>query len=137
MFTESVLIIGDIPGAALHTLKVGAPELAIRLPEVAARGGQLVVCGGSLPGIKVAAQFAEDYPGLRVSLVTRRVFGEKLSKEKRASIRESFRRLGIEILDQLEIIQVTENALHFDGGRPMPFDVAVWAVPNIFAVRSA
>ena len=130
MSLNQVLIIGGadafvslgrrVPGAAQHALNSDDPRLAGRLPEVAALGGQLVVCGGTPTGIEAAAQFAGSYPALRVSLVTRNIFG--------AHLRETFKRLGIEILDQLEIVRVSKNALHFDGGRPMRFDIAVWAV---------
>ena len=121
--------VGIVPGAAEYTLRIGDPTLTARLPEVAARGGQLVVCGVSLNGIEAATEFAEIYPDLRISLVTATVFGAKLSVKGQVYLRKSFKRLGIEILDQLAVMRVSQNALHFDGGRPMPFDVAVWAAP--------
>ena len=67
----------SVPGVAeyAYSLSASGPfsaeSLRDTLPEIAARGGQVVVCGGGATGIETAAQVASVYPQIKVSLVAR------------------------------------------------------------------
>jgi NADH dehydrogenase FAD-containing subunit len=68
----------DVPGVEQYAYSLSArgpfsaAALRERLPEIGARGGQVVVCGGGATGIETAAQVASVYPRIKVSLVTHR-----------------------------------------------------------------
>jgi NADH dehydrogenase len=67
----------NVPGVEQYAYSLSArgpfsaSALRERLPEIGARGGQVVVCGGGATGIETAAQVASVYPQIKVSLVTR------------------------------------------------------------------
>ena len=67
----------SVPGVAeyAYSLSASGPfsaeSLRDTLPEIADRGGHVVVCGGGATGIETAAQVASVYPQIKVSLVTR------------------------------------------------------------------
>ncbi len=121
-----------VPGVAEHTLPVGvestSAQLRARLPDIAARGGRLLVVGGGLTGIESATEMAESYPQLKVALVTSGRFGSELSETGAAHVRQVFARLGIDILDQTRVSAVEASAVTTDRGA-LPFDLCLWAGP--------
>src|SRR6266550_6760998 len=66
----------SVPGVAEYAYSLSArgpfsaEALRETLPEIGARGGQVVICGGGATGIETAAQVASVYPQIKVSLVT-------------------------------------------------------------------
>lgn len=102
--------------------------LALRevLAGVAARGGQVVVCGGGATGIEAAAEFASTYPSLRVHLITRGELGLFLGKDVAAYIRKSLGRWGVVVQDHTTIVEVTDGQAIINNGSAVPFDVCLW-----------
>ena len=100
--------------------------LAERLPDLAARGGRLLVVGGGNTGVEVVTELAETYPGLKITLVTRRSFAHNLSEPARAHIRTAFDRLGIQFVEHAAITQLREHAALTARSDEIPFDVCVW-----------
>src|SRR5262249_5377916 len=84
-----------VPGVAdyAYTLAPHGPlsAAALReiLPAVAARGGQVVVCGGGPTGIETAAEFARTYRCLKVRLVSQGPFGLFLGEHVARYMRRS------------------------------------------------
>lgn len=107
-------------------------ELRGLLPQLAANGGHLAVAGGGLTGIESATEFADRYPGLRITLVTRGMFGERLSQKAQAYLRQTFAQLGIEVIEQTNIERINHDHLVLDGGKTLSWDVCLWA--GAFAV---
>jgi NADH dehydrogenase FAD-containing subunit len=97
------------------------------LPAIAARGGRLIVIGGGLTGIEAASELAENYPGLRVKLVTSGDFGAQFSDGGRRYVLKIFRQLGIEVCDRasVERIEVDQVVLH--NGEHLASDLCLWA----------
>ncbi len=119
----------DAPGARdfAYTLDYGsAVALAERLPEVAARGGRLLVVGGGNTGVETASELAETYRGLNVTLVTRRSFARNLSAGARNHIRKVFDKLGIIFLENTAITKLEPNQALTESGAALPFEVCVW-----------
>ncbi len=137
-YDHLIYALGSLPdttrvaGVADYTLPVGAEstsmQLRARMPEVAARSGQLVVVGGGLTGIESATEMAESDPTLKVTLVTCDRFGSELSEAGAAHVRQVFARLGIKIIDQTRVKSVTAHTLQTDNGA-MTFDLCLWAGP--------
>lgn len=119
-----------LPGLREHALSLAseatAAQLGDRLTTVAKRGGRLVICGGGLTGIEAATEFAETYPDLQVTLLTRDAFGAQLSKKGRDYVRQIFQKLGIDIRDKTQIQAVTADAVEYEGGS-LVYDVCLWA----------
>ncbi len=125
----SFVDIGQVPGARRYAYTLDAPSaaaLAQRLPEVAARGGRLLMVGGGNTGVEVVAELAESHPGLQITLVTRRSFARNLSAGTQAHIRKAFDRLGITFVENTTVTQLYEDHALTSKGTTMPFDVCIW-----------
>jgi NADH dehydrogenase len=104
------------------------------LPELAARGGHVLVVGAGLTGLEAATEIAEAYPRLRVELVSSKALEDDLSLRGAAYLRDTFRRQGIALRERTRINRLEANrALTIDGS-VLPFDACVWTTG--FAVSS-
>ncbi|EFH85938.1 NAD(P)/FAD-dependent oxidoreductase [Ktedonobacter racemifer] len=122
----------NVPGVEQYAYSLSArglfsaSALRERLPEIGARGGRVVVCGGGATGIETATQVASIYPQIKVSLVTR---GE-LARSWDKSVADIFRRrllsLGVEIVDQSTVSAVRAQSVAMEGGRELPCDLCIW-----------
>ncbi len=114
-------------GTNAFTLDGGSVgKLSSALPEIAARGGRVLVCGGGLTGIEGATELAESMPPLRVTLVTAGALGESLSAAARDHLRKTFARLGIELVEHAPIDRI-EPGMAMVHGTAIPFDACVYA----------
>lgn len=119
-----------VPGADEHAYGMdhaSAIQLQERLPEVAARGGHVLVAGTGLTGIESATEIAEAYPGLRVDVVTADSLEDDLSIPGAAYVRDTFRRLGITLRERTVISRLEVNRALAGDGSALPFDICVWA----------
>lgn len=105
---------------------LSASAMRDRLPDIAAREGRVVVCGGGVTGIETATQVASVYPQIKVSLVTRGELADSWDK----SVADIFRRrlvsLGVDIIDQSEVSAVRAQSVVLQGGRELGCDLCVW-----------
>lgn len=119
-----------VPGAAeyAHSVSTAATTqaLAAQLAALARDGGRVVICGGGLTGIESASEWAETYPNLRFTLITREQFGAHLSQRGSAYLRAAFECLNIEVKDCTDIARITPSHVETSAGR-IPFDLCVWA----------
>ena len=96
----------SVPGVAQYAYSLSArgpfsaSALRETLPEIGARGGQVVVCGGGATGIETAAQVASVYPRIKVSLVTHGSLALSWGKRVAGVIRRRLLSLGVEIFEQ-------------------------------------
>jgi len=119
---------GIVPGAREHAHTLDHPSvaaLAARMPELARRGGRIVVIGGGPTGVELATELAEAHPGATISLVTRRDVLPRFSLGARAYVRRALRRLGIELVEQTAIAEVQAGAAVARDGRRFPSDACV------------
>jgi len=122
----------SVPGVAeyAYTLSARGPfsAAALRetLPEIGARGGQVVVCGGGATGIETAAQVASVYPRIKVSLVTHGSLALSWDKSVTDAIRHRLVRLGVEIVDQSKVSAVRAHSVVLDQGRELACDLCIW-----------
>ena len=128
----SVTDLDAVPGVRDHAYSIkasgerSAEDLRTLLPALGASGGRLVVVGGGPLGIETAAELAESYPDLRVTLVTR---GEALPAfpgKPRAHVLGTLTRLAVTVRSQTPISSVTARAVVTADGAAIPFDVCVW-----------
>jgi deazaflavin-dependent oxidoreductase (nitroreductase family) len=125
-----------VPGVAEHayTLAPSGPlsaaALRERLPDLAARGGRVVVCGGGATGIETAAELATAYPRLKIHLVTDGSLGQSWGKGVAAYMRRSLTRAGVAIRDQTHVAEVRTDGVvtdaGADAGQVIPCDLVIW-----------
>jgi NADH dehydrogenase FAD-containing subunit len=122
----------NVPGVEQYAYSLSArgpfsaAALRERLPEIGARGGQVVVCGGGATGIETAAQVASVYPRIKVSLVTHRSLALSWDKRVADVIRQRLVNLGVEIVDQSTVRVVCAQSVVLEGGRELACDLCIW-----------
>jgi NADH:ubiquinone reductase (H+-translocating) len=88
-----------VPGAADHAFTLNDPRTAHRFSEhlavVAAKGGNVTVCGGGLTGIEAAAEIADSHPGVRVTLISSSEPGAMMGDKARAYLNQALDRIGV------------------------------------------
>jgi NADH dehydrogenase len=118
-----------VPGARQHAFAVDGDRVAqlfAAARRLAESGGRLVVCGGGLTGIELAAEMAEELPGLRVALVSAGEIAPQLSATGREYARAALRRLGVAVHEQARATAVAAGRLETSSG-PLEFDLCAWA----------
>ena len=118
-----------VPGVAENAVRLNDPA-AIR--EAAARiaagaDGRVLVAGGGLTGIESAAELAERYPYLRVTLATRGRVGDGYSPAGAAHLRRRLVELGVEFVEETAIVSLEAGRASLADGGLIPFDLCVWA----------
>src|SRR4051812_38629550 len=121
-----------VPGVHEHayTLAPAGPlsaeALRENLPTLSERRGRLVVVGAGATGIESAAEFASNYPDLRVDLLTRGEFGGFIPDPKIADyMRKSLEALRITVRDNVTVTEVRESEIRTNKGS-LPSDVVLW-----------
>ncbi|MEV0172881.1 FAD-dependent oxidoreductase [Streptomyces sp. NPDC050803] len=130
-----------VPGADEYAVTLNDPrlahEFATRLPELAAAGGAVTVCGGGLTGIEAAAEIAESHPGLAVTLVSRDVPGAMMGEAARAYLHRALARLGVTVRTGATVTKVLTDAVELAGGELLPSGLTLWTtgvrVPRLAA----
>ncbi|MGV9545409.1 NAD(P)/FAD-dependent oxidoreductase [Nocardia beijingensis] len=119
-----------VPGAADHAWTLDNPatthRFAQRLAEVAARGGNVAVCGGGLTGIEAAAEIAESHPGARVTLISTGEPGAMMGPKARAYLHRALDRLGVARETGRAVVKVLPDAVELAGGELVPTDLTLW-----------
>lgn len=117
-------------GVAQHALRLDDPEAirtaALRLPELARRGGRVLVVGGGLTGLETAAELAERHPGLQICLISREKLGATLSHRGGVHLKERFSARRIEVRDEAGVTALEAGSALLTDGTLRPFDLCIW-----------
>lgn len=123
----------SVPGAAeyAYALDASGPRsagpLRRRLEEVAGADGRVAVVGSGPTGIEVAAEIADLYPALAVTIVTQGQFGAFKGDKVQQYMRQAMTRLQVEVMEGAAVDEVRQGELAIAGQGRLPFDVVIWA----------
>lgn len=121
---------GLVPGADDHAWTLDDPRLAhqfsVRLPEIAAAGGTVTVCGGGLTGLEAAAEIAESHPGLTVTLISAGEPGAMMGDKARAYLNGVLDRLGVIRKVGVKVTKVLPDGVRLDTGEVLASDLTLW-----------
>ena len=129
----SSIDVDSTPGVREHAYTLtqtgprSAETLRDRLPLLNQQQGSVAVVGGGATGIEVAAEFAESYPSLRVSLITRGVLAGTLGSAPQARLRRGLERLGVAIVEDVTVARVEPARLITMTGDIIATDLCLWA----------
>ncbi|WP_327097309.1 FAD-dependent oxidoreductase [Nocardia vinacea] len=119
-----------VPGAADHGWTLNDPRTAHRFSEhlavVAADAGTVAVCGGGLTGIEAAAEIAESYPNLRVTLISSTEPGAMMGDKARAYLNSALDRLGVARKVGQAVTKVLPDAVELADGELVSADLTLW-----------
>lgn len=120
----------SIPGVEAHALALD-PErgeaLRAAVLALADRGGRVLVCGGGLTGIELAAELAEAHPRLELALATRGELGAMVSEAGREYLRATLVRLGVTLHEGTILERLDAGLARRHGASDLGFDLCVWA----------
>lgn len=128
----SLTDLDDVPGVRDHafSLKALGPrsveDLKTLLPELDLDSGRLVVVGGGATGVEAAAEFAESYPNLQITLATRGKIMPAFPGKPRDHVVYRLAQLGVDVKSDTRIASVSANAVVREDGSEIPFDACVW-----------
>jgi NADH:quinone reductase (non-electrogenic) len=121
--------IRTVPGADLHAYTLDSPQsarrFARRLTDLQDHGA-VAVCGNGLTGIEAAAEVAESFPSLHVSLIGREEPGVMMGPKARRYLHATLERLGIDVLTGATVTKVLPEAVELNSDGAVPTDVCLW-----------
>lgn len=104
------------------------PDRVAQLDERIQKAKQLVIIGGGLTAIEGATEFAERYPDLQITVVTRGRLSEGLSEVAVDYLYQTFNQLGIQLYEHTDVSRIEQNIVIAQGEiTQILYDVVVWA----------
>jgi NADH dehydrogenase FAD-containing subunit len=123
---EHAVPIGDVDGAN---------GIAVRLERTDVRS--VCVVGGGPTGVETAAELAEAHPSVHITLVAGDMLVAGLRTSARRSIRRSLERLGVTVVEQGHVAEVTPRGICMSDQAEYEVDLVIWApgfeVPDLAA----
>ncbi|MGW0672944.1 NAD(P)/FAD-dependent oxidoreductase [Streptomyces sp. NPDC002746] len=117
-----------VPGVDAHAHTLNSPQDAVLLADRLARlgGGTVVVAGGGLTGVEAAAEVAERYPELQVTLLGRGEPGAGMRPSAKAHLDAGLARLGVRVLGGVEVTEVLPDSVELADGSSIPAAAVLW-----------
>ncbi|MFF3264041.1 NAD(P)/FAD-dependent oxidoreductase [Streptomyces sp. NPDC002932] len=117
-----------VPGVDAHAHTLNSPQDAVLLGDRLARlgGGTVVVAGGGLTGVEAAAEVAERYPELQVTLLGRGKPGAGMRPRAKAHLDAGLARLGVRVLGGVEVTKVLPDSVELADGSSIPAAAVLW-----------
>lgn len=116
------------PGVAEYayalTDEEGAARLARRLRELAP-GARVVVVGGGLCGVEMAAEIAESHPALAVSLVCD-ALAQGIGTHARDAVAQGLHALRVEVIEGVRVARLESDAVVLGDGARVEAAAVVW-----------
>ncbi len=111
-----------------------ANRLAAALADTPA-GASVVVVGGGLTGVEMAAEVAQAREDLAVTLICGTGVVPSAGVRGGASVTKRLRRLGVDLIEHTPVGEVTDSKVVLTDGRVVAADITVWtagfAVPDL------
>jgi NADH:ubiquinone reductase (H+-translocating) len=133
-YDQLILALGSttapgMPGVAEHAVRLDDPaalrEVFLRLRNSGA-GARILVAGAGLTGIETAAELAERFPQMQVTLATRGRLGDGFSPSGAGHLRRSLTGRGVVLREEARITAVEPGRAIVSGSAPLPFDLCLW-----------
>jgi NADH dehydrogenase FAD-containing subunit len=117
---------GKIPAGA-YGLKDNddANRLRTRISQLDP-GATVSIVGAGLTGIEITAEIAEQYPQLRVRLISRGAIADRLSGAGRRAVMKRLSGLGVEMMENTDVQRCDYSSIQTSGGDTLRSDCTVW-----------
>jgi len=102
-----------------------AQQLSVALPRLAA-GERVLVVGGGLSAIELAAELAEAYPRLQIELLAEQ-FAHGLDEATRQVLRDELQALGMQIREGARVSQLEQDGVRLEDGSQIAAALSVLA----------
>lgn len=121
----------QVPGVDLYAYTLdhdgerSTAELADKLGRL--RKGQVVVVGSGATGIEAAAEFAERYPELQVSLIAKDRFAPFTDAQTRQKMAQAMTDLSVAVHTDAKVDRLEADHLVLANGETVAYDLCLWA----------
>ena len=129
-FTQLIYALGshvdadNVPGASQHTFRLdpgegprSAAALRAALHQVAGRPARVLAVGGGPLSIEAAGEVKSTWPDMDVTLVSGTHAGDFTSEKVQAVLRRDLARLGVTLVDDERVSEITANEVVTVTGR--------------------
>ncbi|MGU3292134.1 NAD(P)/FAD-dependent oxidoreductase [Williamsia sp. M5A3_1d] len=119
----------SVPGVEEFAHRVGDVDQARRLATRLAGSpddATIVVVGGGLTGVEVAAEMGQTRPRGSVAVVAGGGLVPTAGTTGARSVARRLRRLGVEIVDGVTVSEVAESKVTLADGRTLTADITIW-----------
>jgi NADH:ubiquinone reductase (H+-translocating) len=127
--TGSVAARAGIRGLETHGYDIATAGSAARAREALvglSDGARVLVCGGGLTAIEIAAELAEAMPRLRIGMVIAGMLGPGLSAKGRTVVGRHLAARGVSVVEHARVTAVDSRGVLHANGRT-DADVVLWA----------
>ncbi|EJC84280.1 Pyridine nucleotide-disulfide oxidoreductase [Rhizobium leguminosarum bv. trifolii WSM2297] len=111
------------PGESLHS----TAALRGTLHQFAGRPARVLAVGGGPLSIEAAGEVKSTWPEMDVTLVSATRAGDFTSDKVRAVLRRDLTKLGVALVDNERVSEITASEVVTANGRHFTFDVCIWA----------
>ncbi len=118
---EHAYLLADLDGAERAAAAIADAEAG------GVRGARILVVGGGFTGVEAASEIAERHPAAEVTLMAADGLVPGMRPAARATIGRTLRRLGVQVLADAEVVEISDGYAVTAGGTKAEFDVCLLA----------
>ncbi|RUM23856.1 FAD-dependent oxidoreductase [Rhizobium vallis] len=111
------------PGEGLHA----TAALRAALHQLAGRPARVLAVGGGPLSIEAAGEVKSTWPEMDVTLLSATRAGDFTSDKVQAVLRRDLARLGVALVDNERVSEITASEVVTANGRHFAYDVCIWA----------
>ncbi|MGR9327469.1 NAD(P)/FAD-dependent oxidoreductase (plasmid) [Rhizobium leguminosarum] len=139
-FTQLIYALGshvdtnNAPGAPQNAYRLDPGEgpnstaaLRVALHQLAGRPARVLAVGGGPLSIEAAGEVKSTWPEMHVTLVSATRAGDFTSGKVQAVLRRDLTRLGVALVDNERVSEITASEVVTANGRRFTYDVCIWA----------
>ncbi|THK34339.1 hypothetical protein EHS39_30855 [Ensifer sp. MPMI2T] len=139
-FTQLIYALGshvdtdNVPGALQHAFRLdpgdgprSAAALRVVLHQLAGGPARILAVGGGPLSIEAAGEVKTTWPDMDVTLVSGTRAGDFTSDKVQAVLRRDLTRLGVALVDDERVSEITASEVVTANGRRFTHDVCIWA----------
>lgn len=116
------------PGAREHAIALEPETTGIvsgHLTRLSQSGGRVSICGGGLLGVELAAEIAEAFPTVHVSLTTAGEVAPLLGQRARTKLRQLLSCVPVRLYENMRVERIERD--HVRAARQIPHDLCLTA----------
>lgn len=122
----STIDLDSVPGARENSLSLRGIDEAMEIRERLKVARRVIIVGGGLTAVEMAAEVAERHTAIAVTLVSENGVGPRLSEGGSQHLRNVLARLGVEVRDQSRVIAVRQDGVVLESDERIEGDLVIW-----------
>lgn len=122
----STIDLDSVPGARENSLSLRGIDAAMEIRERLKSARRVIIAGGGLTAVEMAAEIAERHAAIAVTIVSANGVGPRLSEGGSQYLRNVLARLGVEVRDGSRVIAVRHDGVVLESEERLEADLVIW-----------